>query len=147
MIATSTGLGFLIYNASNFHQTDAILVGIVTIGILCFLPTAGTTADRAMDGGRWGLVPRTGERFGVSRLVLLRHRSVVSLLLVAIAWGGWQLFLSVTAHNGSTRAPGGAPRRGAGGGCRHARLRPENFHIACFQSYGVVNGVRGTPCS
>ena len=34
MIATSTGLGFLIYNASNFHQTDTILMGIITIGIL-----------------------------------------------------------------------------------------------------------------
>jgi NitT/TauT family transport system permease protein/taurine transport system permease protein len=34
MIATSTGLGFLIFNAQNFHQTDAILVGIITIGIL-----------------------------------------------------------------------------------------------------------------
>jgi taurine transport system permease protein len=34
MIATSTGLGFLIYNAQNFHQTDTILVGIITIGLL-----------------------------------------------------------------------------------------------------------------
>ncbi len=34
MIATSTGLGFLIYNASNFHQSDTILVGIITIGLL-----------------------------------------------------------------------------------------------------------------
>jgi taurine transport system permease protein len=34
MIATSTGLGFLIFNAQNFHQSDAILVGIITIGIL-----------------------------------------------------------------------------------------------------------------
>jgi NitT/TauT family transport system permease protein/taurine transport system permease protein len=34
MIATTTGLGFLIYNAANFHQTDAILVGILTIGVL-----------------------------------------------------------------------------------------------------------------
>jgi NitT/TauT family transport system permease protein/taurine transport system permease protein len=34
MIATSTGLGFLIFNAQNFHQTDAILVGIIAIGLL-----------------------------------------------------------------------------------------------------------------
>lgn len=34
MIATSTGLGFLIYNAQNFHQSDAILVGIIVIGVL-----------------------------------------------------------------------------------------------------------------
>src|SRR5688572_10603644 len=34
MIATSTGLSFLLYNAQNFHQTDTILVGIITIGLL-----------------------------------------------------------------------------------------------------------------
>jgi len=57
MIATSTGLGFLIYNASNFHQTDTILVGIVTIGILWLLtdrlilqPVERWTIER------WGLV-------------------------------------------------------------------------------------------
>ena len=57
MIATSTGLGFLIYNASNFHQTDTILVGIVTIGILWLLtdrlilqPIERRTVER------WGLV-------------------------------------------------------------------------------------------
>lgn len=37
MIATSTGLGFLIFNAANFHQTDTILVGIITIGVLWLL--------------------------------------------------------------------------------------------------------------
>lgn len=57
MIATSTGLGFLIYNASNFHQTDTIFVGIVTIGILWLLtdrlvlqPIERWTVER------WGLV-------------------------------------------------------------------------------------------
>jgi NitT/TauT family transport system permease protein/taurine transport system permease protein len=57
MIATSTGLGFLIYNAANFHQTDAILVGIVTIGVLWLAtdrlilqPIERRTVER------WGLV-------------------------------------------------------------------------------------------
>jgi len=57
MIATSTGLGFLIFNASNFHQTDAILVGIITIGLLWLLtdrlvlqPLERRTVER------WGLV-------------------------------------------------------------------------------------------
>jgi ABC-type nitrate/sulfonate/bicarbonate transport system permease component len=57
MIATSTGLGFLIFNAQNFHQTDAILVGIVTIGILWLLtdrlllqPLERRTVER------WGMV-------------------------------------------------------------------------------------------
>jgi len=57
MIATSTGLGFLIYNASNFHQSDTILVGILTIGILwlatdrfALQPLERWTVER------WGLV-------------------------------------------------------------------------------------------
>jgi len=57
MIATSTGLGFLIYNAANFHQSDTILVGIVTIGVLWLLtdrlvlqPLERRTIER------WGLV-------------------------------------------------------------------------------------------
>ena len=33
----------------------------------------------------------------MSRLVLLRHRSAVFLLVVAVAWGSWELFLTVTA--------------------------------------------------
>ncbi len=57
MIATSTGLGFLIYNAANFHQTDTILVGILTIGVLWLCtdrlllqPLERRTIER------WGLV-------------------------------------------------------------------------------------------
>ncbi len=57
MIATSSGLGFLIFNAGNFHQTDAILVGIITIGLLWLLtdrlvlqPLERRTIER------WGLV-------------------------------------------------------------------------------------------
>jgi NitT/TauT family transport system permease protein/taurine transport system permease protein len=57
MIATTTGLGFLIFNAQNFHQTDAILVGIIAIGILWLLtdrlvlqPLERWTIER------WGLV-------------------------------------------------------------------------------------------
>jgi len=57
MIATSTGLGFLIFNASNFHQTDTIVAGIATIGVLWLLtdrlvlqPLERRTIER------WGLV-------------------------------------------------------------------------------------------
>jgi taurine transport system permease protein len=57
MIATSTGLGFLIFNAQNFHQTDAILVGIITIGLL-WLATDRLVLQplerRTIE--RWGLV-------------------------------------------------------------------------------------------
>jgi NitT/TauT family transport system permease protein/taurine transport system permease protein len=57
MIATSTGLGFLIYNAANFHQSDTILVGIIAIGCLWLAtdrlllqPLERRTVER------WGLV-------------------------------------------------------------------------------------------
>jgi NitT/TauT family transport system permease protein/taurine transport system permease protein len=57
MIATSTGLGFLIFNAHHFHQTDTILVGIVTIGLLwlatdrlLLVPLERWTVER------WGLL-------------------------------------------------------------------------------------------
>ena len=57
MIATSTGLGFLIYNAANFHQSDTILVGIIAIGLL-WLATDRLVLQplerRTIE--RWGLV-------------------------------------------------------------------------------------------
>lgn len=57
MIATSTGLGFLIYNATNFHQSDTILVGIIVIGLL-WLATDRLVLQplerRTIE--RWGLV-------------------------------------------------------------------------------------------
>ena len=59
MIATTTGLGFLIYNAANFHQSDTILVGIITIGVLWLLTDRLVLAPlerRTIE--RWGLVSR-----------------------------------------------------------------------------------------
>jgi NitT/TauT family transport system permease protein/taurine transport system permease protein len=57
MIATSTGLGFMIFNAGNFHQTDTILAGIITIGVL-WLATDRLILQplerRTIE--RWGLV-------------------------------------------------------------------------------------------
>jgi taurine transport system permease protein len=57
MISSTSGLGFLIYNAANFHQTDTILVGILLIGTiwlvtdrLILVPIERWTVER------WGLV-------------------------------------------------------------------------------------------
>jgi hypothetical protein len=81
----------------------------------------------------------------MSRLVLLRHRSAVFLLVVAVVWGGWELFLTMTAPQRidpalqpalSARAPVAVAIT--------LGFAPENFHIRLFQSYGVVSGVRGT---
>lgn len=59
MISSTNGLGFLIYNAANFHQTDTIVVGILLIGIiwlvtdrLVLVPLERWTVER------WGLVWR-----------------------------------------------------------------------------------------
>src|SRR5262249_58444420 len=99
-----------------------------------------------MEGGAVGLSllePMKGS--AMSRLVFLRHRSVVFLLVVAVAWGGWQLFFSMTAPQPIDPAllpalSAGAPVAGA----VTLGFSPGNFHIPLFQSYGVVSGVRGT---
>ncbi len=59
MISSTNGLGFLIYNASSFHQTDTIVAGILLIGTiwlvtdrLVLVPIERWTVER------WGLVWR-----------------------------------------------------------------------------------------
>lgn len=81
----------------------------------------------------------------MSRLTLLQHRSIVFLLVVAIAWGIWELFLTVTASQRIDPALQPALRaRAPVAVAITLGFAPENFHIRLFQSYGVVNGVRGT---
>ena len=99
-----------------------------------------------MDGGALGLSllePMKG--LAMSRLAFLKHRSVVFLLVVAVAWGGWQLFLTMTAPQRID--PALQPALSAGAPVAVAvtlGFAPENFHIRLFQRYGVVSGVRGT---
>jgi len=114
MIATSTGLGFLIYNASNFHQTDTILVGIVTIGILWLLtdrlvlqPIERWTVER------WGLgacpsnvSPQKpisqnapGSTIGGSGMVFLPPKSLILGLLGHTPSRELQLFLLPDVHS------------------------------------------------
>jgi hypothetical protein len=81
----------------------------------------------------------------VSRPVFLKHRSVIFLLAVVVAWAGWQLFLTMTAPQRID--PALQPALSAGAPVAVAvtlGFAPENFHIRLFQSYGVVSGVRGT---
>jgi len=81
----------------------------------------------------------------MSRLALLRHRSAVFLVIVAVAWSGWELFLTVTAPQRIDPAlqPALQARAPVAVAITLA-FAPENFHIRLFQSYGVVSGVRGT---
>ena len=81
----------------------------------------------------------------MSRLTFLRHRSAVFLLVVAVAWGGWELFLTVTAPRRIDPTLQPALRaRAPVDVVVTLGFAPENFHIRLFQSYGVVSGVRGT---
>ena len=78
-------------------------------------------------------------------LAVLRHRSVVFLIVVAAAWGGWELFLALTAPRRIDPALQPALRERAPVAVAITLgFAPENFHIRLFQSYGVVSGVRGT---
>ena len=81
----------------------------------------------------------------MSRLVLLRHRSAVFLLVVAIAWGSWELFLTLTAPGRIDPALRPAlEERAPLAVAITFGFAPENFHIRLLQSYGVVSGVQGT---
>jgi hypothetical protein len=99
-----------------------------------------------MDGGTLGpgfLGPVKGS--AMSPLVLLRHRSVLFLLVIAVAWGGWELFLTLTAPGRIDPALEPALRaRAPVAVAIRLGFAPENFHIRLLQSYGVVSGVQGT---
>ena len=76
---------------------------------------------------------------------VLRHRTVLFLLTVAVVWGGWELFLGATAPRRIepelARALTREPRVNVAVTLGFA---PEEFHIRLFQSYGVVSGVKGS---
>ena len=76
---------------------------------------------------------------------LLRHRTVLFLLGVAVLWGGWQAFLAASAPgrlDGAVRlALDREPRVNV---AVALGFPPEDFHVRLFQGYGVVSGVRGT---
>lgn len=75
----------------------------------------------------------------------LRHRTVVFLLVVGAAWGGWEVALSLTAPTRIDPALEPALKREAPVDVAVTLgFAPEDFHIRLFQGYGVVSGVRGT---
>src|SRR5262249_61291766 len=92
-----------------------------------------------MDGGALGLSllePMKGS--AMSRFVFLRHRSVVFLLVVAVAWGGWELFLFMTAPPRIDPAllpalRAGAPVAGAG----TPGFSPGHFHVRRVPRHGA----------
>lgn len=75
---------------------------------------------------------------------VLRHRTVVFVLAVAVVWGGGEITLRLTAP--WRIDPALAPALGKGAALDVAvtlGFAPEDFHIRLFQGYGVVSGVRG----
>ena len=80
----------------------------------------------------------------MSRITFLRHRSAVFVLVVAAAWGAWELFLVLTAPGRIDPALEPALRdRAPVSVAITLGFAPENFHIRLFQSYGIVSGVQG----
>jgi len=76
---------------------------------------------------------------------LLRHRTVLFLLTVAVLAVGWELFIVLTV-------PGRLAPEVAAAVARESRVNvavrlgfpPEEFHLRLFQGHGVVRGVEGT---
>ena len=75
----------------------------------------------------------------------LRHRTVGFLVVVALLWAGWEVYLFASAPG---RVDAGLrPALERGGPVNIAitlGFAPEDFHIRVFQGHGVVSGVRGT---
>lgn len=76
---------------------------------------------------------------------LLRHRTVVFLLAVAVLWGGWEVYLRISASRRvGPDVTGALAREPFVNVAVTLGFAPEEFHIRLFQTHGVVSGVRGT---
>lgn len=76
---------------------------------------------------------------------VVRHRTVVFLLVAGAAAGGWETYLRLTAPGRIDATLLSALRQEAPVDVAVTLgFRPEDFHIRLFQGYGVVSGVRGT---
>jgi hypothetical protein len=80
----------------------------------------------------------------MARLTFLKHRSAVFVLVMAAAWGVWELFLVLTAPGRIDPALEPTLRdRAPVSVAITLGFTPENFHIRLFQSCGIVSGVQG----
>ena len=76
---------------------------------------------------------------------LLRHRTVVILLAVAVGWGGWEAFLRLSAPRRlEPELASALAREPLVNVAVTLGFAPEEFHVRVFQTHGVVSGVRGT---
>lgn len=76
---------------------------------------------------------------------LLRHRTVLFGLAVAVLAAGWHVFIALTVERRLapevTAALAREPRVNV---AVRLGFSPEEFHIRLFQGHGVVRGVDGT---
>jgi hypothetical protein len=76
---------------------------------------------------------------------VLRHRTVLFLLTVAVLVAAWEAYLAVSAPGRLDPGLAAALDRGALVNVAVTLgFAPEDFHIRLFQGYGVVSGVQGT---
>lgn len=75
----------------------------------------------------------------------LRHRTGRFLVVVALLWVAWEVYLAVSAARRLDAALAAELDRG---GVVNVAVTlgfaPEHFHIRVFQTHGIVSGVRGT---
>ena len=76
---------------------------------------------------------------------LLKHRTVIFLLVAAAAWIGWIGFVDATAPRriDPSLIPALSERMPLNVAVVLG-FPPEDFHIRLFQGYGVVSGVQGS---
>jgi len=75
----------------------------------------------------------------------LRHRTVVFLLAIALAWLGWEAFIRLsTSRRLAPEVTSALARAPAVNVVVTLGFAPEEFHIRLFQTHGVVSGVKGT---
>lgn len=73
------------------------------------------------------------------------RRTLVFVLVVAAAVGGWETFIRLTAPSRVEPALAEALTRESYVNIAvQLPFAPEDFHVRLFQGYGVVSGVRGT---
>ena len=75
----------------------------------------------------------------------LRHRTVVFLLAVAALWGGWEVYLRMSASRRvGPDVTSALEREPFVNVALTLGFAPEEFHVRLFQTHGVLSGVRGT---
>jgi hypothetical protein len=78
-------------------------------------------------------------------VTLLRHRTVRFLIVVAVLWIAWEIYVAASVPRRLDPALAATlDREPMVSIAVTLGFAPEDFHIRLFQSYGVVSGVRGT---